>query len=88
MIDVATARNRVFVGYVSSLGAAICYGSTAVIGRKIVSDYASPIVATSFSMMFGTVLVAAMFDGRLTADLATAPRKAWIFAVLAGCASA
>ena len=88
MIDVATVRSRVFVGYMASLGAAVCYGSVAVVGRKIVTDFAPPMVATSFSMMFGTAVVAMMFHGRLAADLATAPRKAWLFAILAGCASA
>ena len=88
MIDVATIRNRVFLGYLSSLGAAICYGSVAVVGRKIVTDFAPPMVATSFSMMFGTAVVATMFHGRLVADLATAPRRAWLFAGLAGCTSA
>ena len=88
MIDATTIRSRVFVGYLASLGAAICYGSVAVVGRKIVTEFAPPMVATSFSMMFGTVVVAMMFHGRLAADLTTAPHRAWLFASLAGCASA
>ena len=88
MIQVATIRNRVFIGYMSSLAAALCYGSVAVVGRKIVTDFAPPMVATSFSMMFGTAAVALMFQGRLFADMATAPRRAWYFAILAGLSSA
>lgn len=88
MIDTRPVRSRLFVGYMASLGAAICYGSVAVVGRKIVTEFAPPMVATSFSLMFGTAVVGMMFHGRLVADFATAPRRAWLFASLAGCASA
>ncbi|HJO83268.1 MAG: DMT family transporter [SAR202 cluster bacterium] len=84
----ASAGRRLWLGYAASLGAAACYGSVAVVGRKIVSDFAPPIVATSFSMMFGTAIVLAVFGRYVNSDMKTAPGRAWLFAGAAGLAAA
>ena len=84
-----TGQRQMVLGYLASLGAALCYGSVALVGRKIVSDYAPPMVATAFSLVIGTVVVALMFQGHLLSDLRSKPpRKAWLYVALAGCASA
>ena len=76
------------LGYAASIGAAACYGSVALVGRKIVGEYAPPLVATAFSMSMGTLMVAAMFSKDLSSDIATAPRRAWVMVAMAGFTSA
>ncbi len=88
MTTPASTGRRLWLGYAASLGAAVCYGSVAVVGRKIVSDFASPIVATSFSMMFGTAIVLALFGRHVNTDMKGAPGRAWLFIGLAGLAAA
>ena len=67
MIRVETARRRVLLGYLAALGAAFCYGSLALVARKITTDYAPPMVATAFSMLFGTVILGAIVHRHATA---------------------
>jgi drug/metabolite transporter (DMT)-like permease len=88
MISVQIQNKKLMLGYAASLGAAACYGSVALVGRKIVGDYAPAMVATAFSMSLGTAMVAALFFRDLKADLTTAPRRAWGMVTLAGIAAA
>ena len=76
------------IGYAASIGSAVAYGTVAVIGRKIVGDYAPPLVATAFSMAMGTAMVALLFVGDVRSDIGSAPRRGWIMLVLAGLAAA
>ena len=89
-IDIAAAdRRRLILGYLASFGAALCYGSVALVARKIVNDYAPPMVATSFSMIFGTIMVAALFHRQVGADVrAGVSGRSLLFVGLAGLASA
>ena len=87
MTTVDTARRRVLWGYVAALGAAASYGSVTLVARKIVEDYSSPLVATAFSLVIGTIMVGALFHRDLVADAPRAPRRAWAMVALAGCAS-
>ena len=70
MIQVSAPRRQLLLGYGASLLAAIAYGSVAVVGRKIVSDFAPPLVATSFSMIFGTIILFALFHRQFASDVA------------------
>ncbi len=81
-------RQRLILGYLASLGAAFCYGVVAVIGRKVVSEHTVPLVSSAFSLLFGTIIVGALFFRHAAADAARVPRKAWLMASLAGLASA
>ena len=38
-------------------------------------------------MIFGTLILAVLFHRHVSHDMAIAPRKAWVYVVLAGCAS-
>ena len=79
------ATRQKVLGYSSALGAAVCYGALAVIGRKVVIDVAPPLVATSFSMIIGTVILSAIFMQQIRTDLVRRPaRKGWLFVALAG----
>lgn len=82
-----TTRDAI-IGYAAAVGAAACYGSLAVLGRKIVSDVAPPLVANSFSMILGTLVLAAIFQSHIRADYKIGPsKKGWLFVALAGGAS-
>ena len=85
MTQISADRRQLLFGYGASLLAAIAYGSVAVVGRKIVSDFAPPLVATSFSMIFGTIILFAIFHRQFASDIATKPpKRAWLFVAIAG----
>lgn len=88
MISENTLKKRLIMGYAASIGAAICYGSVAVVGRKIVGEYAPPLVATAFSMSMGMMIVASLFFRDVKSDISVAPGKAWFMVALAGLAAA
>ena len=82
------ARREAIIGYAAAIGAAACYGTLAVLGRKIATDVAPPLVANSFSMILGTLVLAAIFQSQIRTDFRVRPsRKGWLFVALAGCAS-
>ena len=76
------------IGYAAAIGAAACYGTLAVLGRKIATDIAPPLVANSFSMILGTLVLTLIFQSHIRTDFKVRPeKKGWIFVALAGCAS-
>ena len=82
------ARREAAIGYGAAIGAAACYGTLAVLGRKIATDIAPPLVANSFSMILGTLVLAAIFQSHIRTDFKLRPaKKGWLFVGLAGCAS-
>ncbi|MCY3543661.1 MAG: EamA family transporter [Chloroflexi bacterium] len=81
-------RRDTLIGYAAAIGAAACYGALAVLGRKIALDIAPPLVANTFSMILGTLVLFAIFQSQIRADYRVRPsRKGWLFVALAGCAS-
>ena len=74
-------------GYLASLGSAFAYGASALIARKLVEDYSPPLVAGAFSLMFGTLVLAAISHRHALRDVGRVPRRAWVMVALAGCAS-
>ena len=70
------------LGYAAALAAAFSYAGGTLVVRKIVTEYASPLVRAAFSLMFGTLVVAALFHRHLAEDLPRAPRSAWVFVAL------
>ena len=88
MTVVGILRRDVVLGYGAAIGAAACYGVLAVLGRKIATDIAPPLVANSFSMILGTLVLIAIFQSHIRADFRVRPsKKGWLFVALAGCAS-
>ena len=76
------------IGYAAAIGAAACYGTLAVLGRKIATDIAPPLVANSFSMILGTLVLTLIFQSHFRTDFKVRPEKrGWVFVALAGCAS-
>lgn len=74
----------VTLGYLSALVAAMAYGVTNVLGKKLVTDFGNPLVIATFTTMFG-MLIFALFVGKQTPDeIRIAPRRSLLFIVLAG----
>ena len=88
MTAATTQRRRILMGSLAAFGAATCYAVTAVIARNVVLDEASPLTATALSMLFGTVVMAALVGRGVSGDLTRTSRHAWVLAVMAGTASA
>ena len=42
-----------FIGYTSSLTAAISYGISAILAKIIVGEITTPLIASSFALLFG-----------------------------------
>lgn len=83
-----SAQRDAILGYAAAIGAAACYGTLAVLGRKIATDIAPPLVANSFSMILGTLVLTIIFQSHIRSDFKVRPQKrGWLFVALAGCAS-
>ena len=50
-----TAGRKVLLGSLFALGAAIGYGANNVVTKEVVSNYTTPLVAASMSLLFGTI---------------------------------
>ena len=86
--SLAPAGRRIHLGYLASLGAAVGYGAGALVGRKIVLDYAPPMVGASLSLVFGAAMMVALFHRTAFRDLDRVPAQGWVHMALAGLASA
>ncbi len=83
-----TADRRRLAGFGVGLLSALSYGVGTLVSRKLVSGETSPVVASAFALLFGTVFVAGLFRGHALADIKSAPRRAWVMVSLAGLGSA
>ena len=81
-------RRRTLWGYAASLGAVVGYGAAAVASRVLVDGHTTPLVASTYSLVFGTAMVAVLFHRGAGNALATADRRGWLFFSLSGVASA
>ena len=81
---------RLLLGYIASLGASAAYGASAVLGRKVTTDIAPAMVLTAFALVFGTLMVAALFHRHAATDLIASkpPGRALFWVSMAGLASA
>ena len=87
MIHVETAQRQLLLGYLAALGAAFCYGSVTLVGRKIVTEFAPPMVGTAFSMLFGTIILGLLVHRHAIVDVPRATRRGLLMVGLAGLAS-
>ena len=70
-------------GVVSSLSAAVCFGTTLVISRHVVVEYSSAPVAAFLSILSGAVLMTIIMSRDLSKDR-HAPKRGFILMTLAG----
>src|SRR3990170_8450578 len=79
-------RNNL-LGYSSALVAAMCYGTAAVLIKKGVSDFASPLVGATLALLAGTISLSLMSATESNAGVRN-NRRAIIFLALSGIMSA
>jgi drug/metabolite transporter (DMT)-like permease len=82
------ADRTTVLGYGASLLSAAGYGTGAVVGRKIVDDYAPPMVATAMALVFGSLPLLLLSQRHIVSDIGSVPRRAWVMMALTGLASA
>ena len=82
-----TGAGRTAAGYGAALLSAIGYAAGAVVGAHVIANYASPITTSSFSLVFGAVIVGVPFIGHVRRDLSGTPLRAWVMVGLAGAAA-
>ena len=80
---VSTGRQQVSLGYAAAIASALSYALGGLVAKKAVVD-TSALVATAFSLLFGTLVLAALLNRLPLGDLARAPRRAWGIMALAG----
>ena len=82
-----TGAGRTAAGYGAALLSAIGYAAGAVVGAHVIANYASPITTSSFSLVFGAVIVGVPFIGHVRRDASGTPLRAWVMVGLAGAAA-
>ena len=75
--------NRWF-GIAAALISALGYGSGAIASKHVVTNHTGPVTATAFSLLFGGILVFALFYRDLMFDFKSSPTKAWIPVIFTG----
>lgn len=77
-----------WLGYVSAIGAAIAYGASQTIGKHVTTEYAPPLVATAFALLFGFVYISLMFHRHILPDVHKSPGRGFLWFSLSGICSA
>ena len=75
-------------GYGLSLGAACGYGVGTYLALVSVRDYAPPLVASSYALFFGLIIMAGLFHRSAFSDVRLLPARGWVVVSLAGLAGA
>ena len=79
-------RRQTLIGYGAALISAVGYGAGAIAAKKVVTDVASPMTATAFSLMFGTLIMAVFLPRSIYGNLRSAPKSSFAYMALAGLA--
>ncbi len=80
-----TPRSRLLLGSALGIAAAICFGSAQYLEKLIVTRYAPPLVAASFTLFFGMVIMG-LVAPKDVPRIVKSPHKGLLFAALAGLA--
>jgi drug/metabolite transporter (DMT)-like permease len=88
LINRATVASIFSLGAMYGIIAALMYGISAVLGKKVTSDLASPLVTTGFSLLFGLILTSIIMGRLAFRDIKRAKVKSFITVVIAGFFSA
>jgi drug/metabolite transporter (DMT)-like permease len=84
----STNDRQRLLGYLASFGSAAGYGFGVYFALLVIRDYAPPMTATFFSLLFGLLVMMALFLRPAVADMKVAPRRAWVVVSMSGLASA
>ena len=60
---------RPWAAYSFALGAALCYGSSSVLAKNLITEYAPPLVIASFGHFFGGLIVLSLVARNLPSGL-------------------
>ena len=66
----------------------MAYGASQIVGKHVTTEYAQPLVATAFALLFGFVYISFMFHRHIPHDLRTSSRRGFLWFGLSGIASA
>lgn len=77
-----------FLGYAISLGAGFGYGVGTYFASVAVRDYAPPLVASSYALLFGLIIMIGLFHRSTFSDVRLVPTRGWVVVSLAGLAGA
>lgn len=80
----AARRRRALLGYAAALVAAMSYGAGAIVAKKAVTDVASPMTTTAFSLMFGTLVMLVVLPRMQYREMTGSPRRSYVHIALAG----
>ena len=84
----STGDRRRLLGYAASLSAAVGYAFAAVASRVLVDGHSPPMVASFYSLVFGTAMVGLLFGRGAFGALGSAGGRGWAYMALSGVASA
>ena len=77
-----------YSGYIFAVCAAAIYGLMAVLGKMITTEYASPMIVSGFSLLFGLLITGVIFGKNSVSNLSISPLSGYLYMLGAGCASA
>ena len=80
-------RRSIWVGYLAGMGAAMSYGASQTVGKHITTEYAPPLVATAFALIFGFVYVSLLFHRHIPRDMRNSSKSGFLWFGLSGVAS-
>jgi drug/metabolite transporter (DMT)-like permease len=80
------AQRPVVMGMISSGLAAVCYGSSQFLARKLVTEQAPPFVVATYALLAGMVVLSVVTHRGIIKDR-RAPRRAFLMMALAGLAT-
>ena len=80
----APPRRQLLLGYAASVGAALSFALGALVVRKAVTDFTTPLVTVAYSMLVACAVLAVLAGRGAVAEMARAPRVGWALAVAAG----
>ncbi len=84
----APPRRQLLLGYAASVGAALSFALGALVVRKAVTDYTTPLVTVAYSMLLACAIMLALAGRGAAADMARTSRAGWALAGAAGAISA
>ena len=81
-------QREILTGFSAAISSAFSFGVGALVAQKIVAEYASPVVGSAFSLLFGVIIVATLFGRQAFQDRYLVSRKSLLFLVGTGTSSA
>ena len=80
------ARRTLIIGYLCAMGAALGYGGSQVVAKQVITE-TEPLIGSAFTLLFGLIILGGL-TARDVKQQRSAPKIAYIRAILAGLASA